>query len=489
MGEACRDVVILGGGPAGTGTALALRRHAPELSVLVLESTGYGALRVGETLPPPTRRLLEHLGVWRAFLGEGHAPSPGTAAAWGDDEPYENEYLYWTEGEGWHLDRARFDAFLARQSGEEGAEVRTGHTFVGAERRSGCWRLTVRGSGKEEGGKQELDARFVVDATGRRAAFARRLGMERLVCDDLLGLYVYFRTAEPVAAARRTLVEAWEEGWWYSAALPSPDRSGDGGGLAIACMSDADRIGELGLRRRQTWWQALEASHLTRRLLDGADLGESRLEEDPICVPAQSQLLERAAGEDWLAVGDAASTFDPLSSQGIFSALRFAIWASYAIADHLGGDADALHKYAGLVARSFDGYLDSRAAYYRQERRWSAAPFWHRRADHLTLAPRTRLRTVADAPARTRLPRREVARLRELCRRPRAAHEVVTAYRREACGPAAVASDHRIILALQDLVEQGVLAPVRAGRGISRAGIRAQARSKSSEPSRKSISD
>jgi 2-polyprenyl-6-methoxyphenol hydroxylase-like FAD-dependent oxidoreductase len=62
------DVVILGGGPAGAATALSLRSHAPDLSVALIEQTNYHATRIGETLPPAVRPLLETIGVWQAFL-------------------------------------------------------------------------------------------------------------------------------------------------------------------------------------------------------------------------------------------------------------------------------------------------------------------------------------------------------------------------------------------------------------------------------------
>ncbi len=441
------DVVILGGGPAGTATALALRRHDPSRSVALVEATAYREVRVGETLPPQVRSLLDHLGVWDAFRAGGHAAAYGTSAVWGDDEPYHNEFIYSPYGEGWHLDRARFDAMLARQAEERGSALFTRSVCVGHRKAGdGSWRLEIKSRDR----CFALGARFVVDATGRQATFARRQGASKVVFDRLLGIYVFFdlEGADRLPATH-TLVEGWEEGWWYSARLPG-DR------LVVACMSDADRVAELGLREPERWRAQLDRTRFTRRVLQAA-----RPRRKPICKAAHSQRIEPVAGDGWLAVGDAATTFDPLSSHGIFKALHFGIFAAYAVADHLRGTSAALDKYRRLVARDFEGYLETRAEYYQQEQRWPASPFWRRRFGQVTLDPMERLRAV-PAAARVallrkpsmHLPASELERLCSLCRPPRAAHQVVAEFQRREPSPL---PDQRIILALQYLLEHGAL--------------------------------
>jgi flavin-dependent dehydrogenase len=93
-----------------------------------------------------------------------------------------------------------------------------------------------------------------------------------------------------------------------------------------------------------------------------------------------SRLLDPLSGDDWLAVGDAASRFDPLSSQGIVKALRSGIFASYAIGDLLlNGDKSGLRRYQRFVAEEFKSYAQTRLKYYRQEQRWPNSEFWRRR--------------------------------------------------------------------------------------------------------------
>jgi flavin-dependent dehydrogenase len=91
--------------------------------------------------------------------------------------------------------------------------------------------------------------------------------------------------------------------------------------------------------------------------------------------------LDRPAGAGWIATGDAAVSFDPLSSQGIVTALLMGREAGFALAAMLGeGDPELLVRYGAEYARLLEDHLRLRAAYYGQERRWPDAPFWARRS-------------------------------------------------------------------------------------------------------------
>src|SRR6185503_6087099 len=137
------DVAVLGGGPAGSATALALKRRDAGLRVALFEKTDYSALRVGETLPPPAQRLLTELGVWDAFLRNDPLASYGTRAAWGSAELYDHEFIFSPYGRGWHLDRRRFDAWMAGEAERAGVEVFRRTAAHVRHRRDGAWRLTL----------------------------------------------------------------------------------------------------------------------------------------------------------------------------------------------------------------------------------------------------------------------------------------------------------------------------------------------------------
>ncbi len=96
-------------------------------------------------------------------------------------------------------------------------------------------------------------------------------------------------------------------------------------------------------------------------------------------VTARSARLDRAAGRNWLAVGDAALAYDPLSGQGIVRALGSGEAGGRAIVDWYEGDHEAPGRYADAVAHEFKSYQTLCLSYYSSERRWSGSPFWERR--------------------------------------------------------------------------------------------------------------
>ena len=356
------DVAVLGGGPAGAAAALSLLAEEPSLRVAIVERSAAGGPRVGEALHPGARALLARLGVWEAFASAAHAPAWGTAACWGTVEPFANDFLFHPAGRGWHLDRARFDALLLAEARRRGARLLVPARVKGCERVGGEWALGL----EVDGGPRRLAARFVIDATGRRAAFARRQGARLMAADRLVGAVVFLeRSAGSADVPAVTLVEATGDGWWYSAPLP-------GGRLVAAFMTDADLAGG----RDPAGWTArlAGAPHTAERLTGTRALAGPRL------VAARSQRLDRAAGLGWAAAGDAASAFDPLSAQGIVKALRSGTWASYAALDWLRGEPAGAEKLRLLVEEEFAAYLETRAEVYGAEGRFRDAAFWRRRA-------------------------------------------------------------------------------------------------------------
>lgn len=352
------DVAIIGGGPAGAATAISLRQHAPALSVLLIEASRYDTHRIGETLPPPTRSLLEHLHLWKDFGNLGAREVHATSAIWGAAKPVSNEFFLAPANIGWHVERAAFDAMLAHAAGACGAELRRGSAVRSMQWSGRDWKLSLADGSM-------VGARFIVDATGGSAVFARRLGARITAVDRLIGITKFFQSSSPEPGV---LVEAFEHGWWYTAGLPNGKR-------ITGCITDADLARRMRLGDSEEWWRRLAATSHVRTFTAGSEPCS------PLIIRSTAtQLLKPLVTEHWLAVGDAAARFDPLSSQGILKALRSGIFASYAIGDWLTRADDAgLRRYGRFVNEEFKSYCAIREKYYREEQRWPESEFWARR--------------------------------------------------------------------------------------------------------------
>jgi len=359
------DVAVAGAGPAGAAAAIALGRAG--LSTALIEPAAPaadGELRVGETVPADLRPELEALDAWRSFAAGPHVPLRGTASSWGEDELRCRDALGSPCGGGWHLERSCFDATLAGEARRHGARIFAGCRLAGVARSAAGWSLALAGP---RGGVSRLSAAFLVDATGRRAAIARRCGTARRRLDRLVAACAVYAWPGGEAPRRHMLIEAAELGWWYAARLPR--------GRAMVCwMSDSDLVRGGGLHRPGPWCERLAGTRHLRELLAGAE------RVSPIAVrAAASQCLARASGDGWVAVGDAAAAFDPLSSAGIVLALRSGREAAAAVAGRLAGDGAPLAAYERRVAERFGRYWQGRRAFYALETRWPGAEFWRRR--------------------------------------------------------------------------------------------------------------
>ena len=352
------EYLVIGGGPAGSAAAITLAAAGRE--VVVVERTDYTGPRVGESLPPAANPILARLGLTSDLASISHLRCPGTVCCWGHENPYLNDFLFDPDGDGLHLNRAAFDAAMARKAADAGANV-----LVGCEVRS-CYL-------NEDGWHVEIacprgERRFLVstliDAAGRRPWRGRP--SRRRVFDRQVALVGMFEVDEgDTTADRRTWIEAIRSGWWYSASLPDNR-------LAVAHFTDADLLHAPAGNRSAFWDTLLRETHLTRdRLRLARPLGDIRV------IAASSTFADPIVGMGYVAIGDAASTIDPLSSQGILYALCSGIDAAEALVAP--NRSQAVLRYACGIEARFRDDLNTRQQFFRLECRWPDSPFWNRR--------------------------------------------------------------------------------------------------------------
>lgn len=360
------DVAVIGGGPAGAGCALALRTYTSH-SVALIEATTYQSVRVGENVSSALLPLLEYLEMKKRFLASGaYTHSVAVEACWGHNTPMQQHSLQHWSGEGYLLDRRVFDATLTGQVLERGGKVylncRLEKMFSDQER--GGWMLHVRhASGK----RFALYAHFLVDASGRNAGIARRLGAVSTRYDALIGVSRFFELTSERPYTREILIESTQDGWWYSAPLP-------GNLLIMSFMTDA-QIWRTASGRNPEKWQAFlyHAPRSASRIQHAA----SAVDANVTIRPAHSHQLNEIAGNGWLAVGDASTSFDPLSSLGVGFAIHSACHAAQAIEGYLAtSNRQSMHTYVQGVREQFTQYFPIWQAYYAYETRWKETPFW-----------------------------------------------------------------------------------------------------------------
>lgn len=327
------DVAIIGSGPAGCALAIHLRKAGVSTAIFTAPrrslSDGFP-----ETLPPGVTEKE----VWPAECASLR-PHYAMASAWGDSRLTTRHAICNPLGHGWFVDRGTFDREMLAQATDGGAVPVIRGRLRSAERTHSGWSL-----GFSEA-PDLVDAGFVVDASGRSSAFARMIGVRRIALDRLVCL-----SAKAIPAdfpAGEALVESAETGWWFSALNASGD-------LSISFFTNPDGVSfEHALRA------TIHTSKRISRLLPGR----------PVSRAARTDWLETPAGENWLAIGDAAFASDPLGSQGLLRALETAEKAAGMI-------GDSTSKYCEIHLNYLDRFLRDRSFFYEAERRWPDAPFW-----------------------------------------------------------------------------------------------------------------
>ncbi len=306
------EVIILGGGPAGSSAAIKLA--AAGRRVTLLEKARFPRFHIGESLLPYNMALFEELGVHDLIASSGF-PVKRAAQFWsGSGRPGARlEFAKGTFTEYKHayqVERSVFDEGLLRTAAQRGADVREGWTCVKHEIDEGGVKVTCRDEG---GAVHELRADFLIDATGMQAVTARAAGLRReRPGHRKVALFGHFEGVDmPKGEELGDIVLLIRDSAWVWLIPIDEQRTSVG-----LVMSRTEFDGGRGDQERL--WRRIvdETPELARRLAGASRLGSLRVEAD------YSFSVERLVEPRLMRVGDAAGFLDPVFSSGVMLAME-----------------------------------------------------------------------------------------------------------------------------------------------------------------------
>ena len=305
----------MGGGPAGSTVAALIAEQGFRVGLLEREKSP--PFKVGESLVPYTYGTFERLGIVERlkksrfqrkhsvqfFSGSGRGSAP---FYFSETDPHERSTT-------WQVRRSEFDALLLENAVERGVQLRQAvqvqDILFDGERACG-----VRAQAAD-GPAVEIPARVVVDATGRSALIARKLGLK--VAEPHLrkvSIFSHFRGAarDPGIDEGATLImhtrnrDSW---FWY---IPLADDL-----VSVGVVGDLETLmRQPGAAQARFEEEIRNCPALEERLADAEQVIPVRVVQD------FSYCAERIAGDGWVLVGDAFAFLDPIYSTGVLLALK-----------------------------------------------------------------------------------------------------------------------------------------------------------------------
>ena len=211
--------------------------------------------------------------------------------------------------------------------------------------------------------KTSILGKIFVDATGRNRALLKKLGVSNTSYDNLLSFSCHILKLKHPELVHEVYVESFENGWGIVSALNETQNV-----CSIFTAKGSSIHKEL--TRYEHWKDILSSTKYLKDFLTS--------EEDVKVIGgnSNSSKAEQISRSNWLALGDAAIAFDPLSSHGITNAIYTAMIAIDVIAENLDG-RNMLEQYNETLNLIFNQYLQSKNQLYLSETRWKDAPFWN----------------------------------------------------------------------------------------------------------------
>jgi 1H-pyrrole-2-carbonyl-[peptidyl-carrier protein] chlorinase len=355
------DVIIIGGGPAGSTMGSYLSMAG--VKNLILESAHHPRPHVGESMVTSSTRVFQDIGFLETMEAEGFVHKYG--ASWHEiggreaairfgefpQEGIHQDYTY-------HVDRSKFDLLMLKHAEQLGSEVYQGvqvkRVLFDGDRATG---VRVSLAGKEV----DLEARVVVDASGRHTMLGRQLKLKKNdPIFDQFAVHAWFENVKRGGAETEDYIHIYflpvERGWAWQIPITETITS-----MGIVAERDVFRsyAGE-----PERYFDHYVASNVAlKEAMAGAKrVNEYKSEGD------YSYSMEKFVGNGWILIGDAARFVDPIFSSGVSIALYSAKYASEFIVRGLQtGDtsAEAFGVYEQKIRAGVDIWYEFIRLYYK----------------------------------------------------------------------------------------------------------------------------
>lgn len=305
------DVIVVGGGPAGSTIATLLARQGRD--VVLVEKAQHPRFHIGESLLPASGPLFDRLGL-REQVERIAMPKWGVEFA----SPAHSQHSFvefadaWDKGmpSAWHVRRSEFDELLFRHAAANGA--RTVENCEVSEVDFDAQGAGVRAVA-QDGQPLLWRAKFVVDASGRDTLLARKFSALRKNSEhNSAAIYGHYRGARRLTAPREGHISLFwfEHGWFWF--IPLADGSTSVGAVCWPYYLKS-RAKPLPAFFEDTLALVPELADRLR----GAELIDERIH----ATGNYSYSSTHASGERYLLLGDAYAFIDPVFSSGVHLAL------------------------------------------------------------------------------------------------------------------------------------------------------------------------
>ena len=301
---------------------------------------------------------MNELGLGETIDNGTHLESPGILSAWGSAALSSTDFIFNPFGRGWQIDRTVFESACIEAAAHAGTDILRGVCVHQVRRINDMWEV--------ETSCGRMVGRYLLDATGKNASVAKMMGNRYQVLDRMVSVHVRTNGKRNTDVDTRTLIEACQDGWWYTALTPSGRRT-------IAFLTDSAYLKGQPWQHPQWFMQHLDASQFVGTLVRSHDL---EIAYPAALTSAHTGRMTHFSGSGWMAIGDAAISRDPLSGQGMLKALESAIDAARVLQ---AGSEEAIRRYGDKMEKDWNVYVRARSNYYALENRWQDKPFWQRR--------------------------------------------------------------------------------------------------------------